>query len=148
MRRIWDTLPFWDETDMLRLHLETVAPYVHKVIITEARTTFRGEPKPLLFDPADYPQWADKIIHVVAEDIPVTDNPWAREFAQRDAAWGALIDAGAELEDVVIIGDTDEIPSPAALKWKGSPSAPCRCGQPSTPWTGWCRPGMVSRRRP
>ena len=120
MRRIWDTLPYWDEQDMLRLHLEEVGPYVHKVIITEARTTFRGDPKPLYFDHAAFAEWDDKIIHVVA-DIPETDSAWAREFAQRDAAWGALIDAGAELEDLVIIGDTDEIPSLGALSWRGWP---------------------------
>jgi FkbM family methyltransferase len=121
MRRIWDTLPYWDESDMLRMHLEEVAPFVHKIIITEARTTFRGDPKPLYFDPADFPEWADKIIHVVA-DIPETDNPWVREFAQRDAAWQALLDAGAKLDDLVIIGDTDEIPSRTALRWRGWPA--------------------------
>lgn len=121
MRRIWDTFPYWNEPEMLRMHLEEVAPYVHKVVITEANVTFGGEPKGISYDPADFPEWADKIIHVVA-DIPETDNPWVREFAQRDAAWGALIDAGARLDDVVIIGDVDEIPSQAAFRWQGWPA--------------------------
>lgn len=119
-RRIWDCFPYWNEPEMLRMHLEEVADKVHKVIITEAPVTFRGDPKDISYNPADFPEWADKIIHVVAE-IPETDNPWVREFAQRDAAWKAILDAGARLDDLVIIGDVDEIPSPAALAWRGWP---------------------------
>jgi FkbM family methyltransferase len=121
MRKIWDTLLYWDEAEMLRMHLEEVGPHVHKVILVEARYTFGGDPKPLCYDPADFPEWADKIVSVVA-DTPETDNPWVREFAQRDAAWGALCDQDdISLDDVVIIGDVDEIPSRAALAWNGWP---------------------------
>ena len=120
MRRIWDCFPYWNEADMLRMHLEEVGPYVHKVILCEAPVTFGGDPKPMHYDPAGFPEWSGKIIQVTAE-VPRAGGPWAREFAQRDAAWGALIDAGAELEDVVIIGDVDEIPSRQALRWPGWP---------------------------
>ena len=121
MRRVWGTLLYWNEADMLRMYMEEVGSKVHKVILTESPCTFGGDPKPLLYDPADFPEWADRIISVVAE-IPETDDRWTREFAQRNAAWPVLLAAGAALDDVVIIGDVDEILSPAALAWRGWPA--------------------------
>lgn len=120
MRRLWATFPWWNEVEMLAMYLEEVGDKVHKVVLVEAPVTFGGDPKPILYKPEYAGKWADKVIHVVAE-IPDTDNPWTREFAQRDAGWQAILDAGASLEDVVIIGDVDEIPSKEALAWRGWP---------------------------
>ena len=46
-------------------------------------------------------------------------NPWVREHVQRDAAWLAILKAGAQDEDIVLITDADEIPSLSALAWEG-----------------------------
>jgi FkbM family methyltransferase len=105
---------------MLRMYLEEVADKIHKIVLVEAPVTFGGDPKPLLYKPEYAGEWADKVIRVTAE-IPRTDNPWVREYAQRDAGWQAILDAGAALDDVVIIGDVDEIPSAEALRWRGWP---------------------------
>ena len=106
---------------MLNMWLEECGDLIHKIVLVEAPVTFGGDPKPLLYKPEYAGRWDDKVLHVVADQIPVTDNPWEREFAQRNAAWQAILDAGAALDDLVIICDVDEIPSKTALKWRGWP---------------------------
>ncbi len=89
-------------------------------------------PKPLYYEQnaERFAKWAGQIIHVVA-GVPEIPDPadqdkdrlrrqaWACEHAQRDAAWLAILKAGARDEDVGLITDADEIPSPPALAWEG-----------------------------
>ena len=102
-----------DELDMLELRLRELAGRVHRHVIVEAPLTHRGIPKPLHYEAnaARFAPWADRITHVVA-DLPDSPDPWAREHAQRDAALTAL---DGDDDDLVLIADVDEIPSPAAL---------------------------------
>jgi hypothetical protein len=117
MGRVWDCIMLRDELDMLECRLAELEDPVYRHVIVEAPVTHRGDPKPLWYadNQERYARWADRIIHVIADDLPDSDDPWVREHAQRDAAWQAVLDAGATDDDIVYITDVDEILSPEAL---------------------------------
>lgn len=114
--RIFDTFLFRDELDILECRLtELDESPVYRHVLVEARTDHQGHPKPLMFaeNQDRFSPWLGKIIHVVAEDLPDTANPWDREHAQRDQIAAGL--AAAAGDDLVILADADEIPSPATI---------------------------------
>ena len=45
-----DLLPFFNEIDILKLHLGIMDPYVDKFVIEESTVTFSGKEKELSFD--------------------------------------------------------------------------------------------------
>ena len=51
----------------------------------------------------------DKIIHVIVEDTPKSDNPWVSEKFQRNAIDRGLSQLDLKHGDIIIIGDVDEI---------------------------------------
>ena len=116
---IWAPVMFRDELDMLECRLEALEAWDVTTVIVEAPITHRGVPKPLYYaENADrFKRWADRIVHVKPAR-PQGAAPWEREHNQRQAAW-PVIAKHAELDDVVLICDTDEIPSPALLSWTG-----------------------------
>ena len=112
-----------DELDMLQMRLEELAPYDATTVLVEATTDHQGHPKPLHYaeNRERFAPWADRITHIVADDLPDDPNPWVREHVQRDRAMAALADAAPD--DVVLISDIDEIPSNAALETTPRPAA-------------------------
>lgn len=119
---IFDCFPFHDELDLLemRLHeLEDIPNLKH--VLVEATVTHQDAPKPLYF--ADnrerYTQWADRIIHVVADRLPTLaedPDPWARELAQRMWMAEGLTIGAATSDDIVLQSDVDEIPRPVVVR--------------------------------
>ena len=146
--KIWDAFTFNDELDMLECHLTELDPIVDKFVICEA-TTVQGDnrPKPLYYgeNRGRFDAWADKIVHVVATDLPANDQ-WARERVQRDHIADGLGDA--EPDDMLIFGDVDEIPSVNAVRQAADSGAGAlyqqRClifavdWELPYPWTGTC----------
>lgn len=117
MPRVFDCFPFFNELDVLEIRLAELDALVDYFVIVEATHTQTGIPKPLYF--ADnrkrYERFADKIIHVVVDDLPLNDpSHWPRESHQRDAIMRGL--AGAGPDDRIIISDCDEIPKPELLQ--------------------------------
>ena len=112
--RIFAPLMFKDELEMLACHLEAFEGYDVATILVEAPHTHRAVPKPLVFA-GNKERFADyDIRHVVDDWDPDPVAPWVNEHKQRNAAW-KVIDAEAADDDVVIVADTDEIPSPQLL---------------------------------
>lgn len=115
--RVWDLIMLRDELDMLEVRLREFEdlPVTHCVV--EATVDHRGHPKPLHYaeNTARFDAWCDQIIHVTADDLPVTGNPWVTEHAQRDRTWQAVEDLARD-SDVVLIADVDEFPSRDALE--------------------------------
>jgi Glycosyltransferase family 17 len=121
--RVFDTFLFagiGTELDMLECRLTELEDCVDLHVIVEGTLTFQGNPKPLAFQGhrERFARWADRIAYVPF--TPGTRQPgkqagdhWAREHASRQAAWRGLTDA--EEGDIVIHGDVDEIPTPAAV---------------------------------
>lgn len=119
---IFDCVMLRDELPMLQMRLEELEPYDAVTVLVEATQDHQGHPKPLHFaeNQERFAPWADRIIHIVAGDLPDDPNPWVCEHAQRDHALAALVNAAPD--DLVLISDVDEIPSRAALEAKPRPA--------------------------
>jgi hypothetical protein len=116
---------FRNELDMLQCRLESMQEDDVLHVLVESPVTHRGVPKPLVYQENRWRflQWADQIVHVVAH--PQQAEPWAREHAQRNAAWPVIAEHAAD-DDTVLICDLDEIPSAALLAWKGGTAVAAR----------------------
>ena len=121
---------FNGEFQLLKLHLSILNNYVDKFVIVEADKTFTGNQKPMHFfrDQRYFKEWWNKI-----EYYPVTDwddvelwdmalkspntqgaTHWKREFYVKENIQKALIKAGVQDDDIVFVGDVDEIIDPEA----------------------------------
>jgi hypothetical protein len=108
---IVDCFLFYNELDMLTLHLEELYNVVDKFVLVESTTTFVGNVKPLYFNENKdkYSKYLDKIVHVIVEDTPKSNNPWFSEKFQRNAIDRGLSQLNLKHGDIIIIGDVDEI---------------------------------------
>ena len=108
---IVDCFTFFNEFDVLELRLRTLAHVVDRFVLCEAPFTFRGDSKPLFFqsEAERFAPWIDRI-RTVALPGPPAGGPWANEAAQRSYLATAL--AECVPDDVILIGDVDEIPDP------------------------------------
>jgi hypothetical protein len=123
--RYWFPVMLNWELDMLECALRENADRVHKFIVVEAPLTHQGRAKPLYYDDnkSRFAEWSDKIVHVVAADLPTleqTADPWVRERCQRDCAMWAFMPS-TDPDDIVIVSDLDEIPSSAAFEQAPAP---------------------------
>lgn len=119
-RRVFDAIIFSNELDLLEIRWRELNPYVTKLVILEANTTFTGIPKPLFFaSNRDRFSFAEgKIVHgmfTVSRTSPRGD-PFVVESQQRGSMNQLLIRAGISTGDLVIMADTDEIPSLHTIK--------------------------------
>jgi beta-1,4-mannosyl-glycoprotein beta-1,4-N-acetylglucosaminyltransferase len=120
--RIFDCFTFFNELELLEIRLEELAPVVDRFVIAESPLTFTGRPKPLHFrdKKARFAAFADKIIHIVADEQPITESPWDREWYQRNALQRGIADAAPD--DLILLSDIDEIPRRQVIcKIKKSP---------------------------
>lgn len=125
-----DVFTYNGETAVLKLHLATLYDYVDKFIIVEANKTFTGNPKPLYFfrDERYFKPWLKKIEYYIVNewddptiweksiDSPNTQGAshWKREFYVKESIQKALIANKVQDEDLLFIGDVDEIIDPHA----------------------------------
>lgn len=107
---IYDCFPFYNELELLELRLHELSPVVDRFVLVEATRTHSNLPKPLVYaDNRDrYRAFAERIVHVVVDDMPDTSDAWALEKFQRDAALRAL--RGCHADDAILMSDVDEIP--------------------------------------
>lgn len=124
-----DTFMANDEYAMLECRLSTMADAVDWFVIVEGDVDHQGHPKAYHMTEAVsggmFDKWRDKLVVVRATDLPTTphtDDPWSREFAQRDWVWQGLAQIeelrGEPLPDetIVLHGDVDEICEPLAVR--------------------------------
>ncbi|MCL7038406.1 hypothetical protein MKW94_021261 [Papaver nudicaule] len=121
-RRVFDAIIFSHELDLLEIRWKELYPYVTKFVILESNTTFTGMPKPLFFaENLDRFKFAKrKTVHSVfmgPKAVPgVSRDPFVLESSQRGAMNYLLQDAGISDGDLLIMSDTDEIPSAHTMK--------------------------------
>lgn len=120
---IVDTFMINDELDMLECRLDTMGEVVDWFVAVEADVDHQNHPKPyhLTANLDRFARWADKLIVVQATGLPDTphdEDPWAREWAQRDWVWEGLerIPGGTDDETIVLHGDVDEICRPLHIR--------------------------------
>lgn len=126
--KVFDCFTFFNELDLLEFRLKLLDPFVDHFVIAESSLTHSGQPKPFHFAAARnrYQAWDKKIIY-----IPLQQDRSGLQFEEQDqynpesASWkleneqrNALLQAAAQMQDqdLVILGDLDEIPSPAAIQ--------------------------------
>ena len=107
---LYDAFLFYNEMRLLEIRLNELKNVVDRFVIVESNITFQGKPKPLYFwDNRDrFSAFQDRIIHVPVVDMPATDDPWQREYYQRNCIARGLTDCSSD--DVIMISDADEIP--------------------------------------
>ncbi len=117
-RKLIDSFIFFNELSTLNMRLHELDDFVDYFVIVEADVTHAGNAKPLFYgeNKAIFKEFADKIIHFVVDDMPEPNDSWGREFHQRNS----LIRAVQQVpeikgEDIVLVSDADEIPSPKYL---------------------------------
>ena len=117
-----DTFMVNDEFDLLECRLATMSPAVDYFVAVEADVDHQNHPKPYrLSENLDrFAPWKDKLIVVKATNLPTTpheDDPWAREWAQRDWTWVGLAEIPDLSDDAIILhGDVDEICDPLYVR--------------------------------
>lgn len=130
-RRVFDAIIFSHELDLLEIRWRELEPVITKFVILESNTTFTGHPKPLHFS-SNQDRFAFASPKVVKGIFPgkertqSKEDPFVVESAQRVAMNALLRRAGIMHGDLVIMSDTDEIPSAFTvnlLRWcDGLPS--------------------------
>lgn len=107
---IYDCFMFFNELELLEIRLNELSGVVDKFVLVEATKTFSNKPKPLYYEnnKERYSNFKDRIIHIIVDDSPDTDNPWVLDHYQKNCIQRGLVDA--KPQDVIIISDADEIP--------------------------------------
>lgn len=129
---IFDAFPFYNELSLLEIRLHELSDVVDFFVLVEATKTHSGKDKPLYYweNKTLFSEFSHKILYVGVQDMPMTkaeiqrtltsqdrhwieskyqeEDNWVRERFQRNAMMRA-IDCYADPEDIIIIGDADEI---------------------------------------
>lgn len=116
--RVIDCFTFFNELEVLDLRLNILQDIVDLHILVESNQTFSGKSKPLFYrDNSNlFQRFSNRIVPIEVMDMPTSPkNRWEREFHQRNSIMRGLRLAGAEPEDIILIGDVDEIPRPKKL---------------------------------
>jgi beta-1,4-mannosyl-glycoprotein beta-1,4-N-acetylglucosaminyltransferase len=115
--KVYDVFPFFNELDILKIRINTLADLVDEFIIVEADTTFSGLKKPFFAEEAltYLKQFEQKITIHRIYGTPNKLNSWEREAFQRNHV-AEFLRSKLKNEDILLYGDVDEIPNPNALK--------------------------------
>ena len=122
---IYDCFSFFNELETLEIRLNTLKDVVDRFVLVESSWTHRGLTKEFIFEKNKdrFRPFLDRIIHIKLTNDNLPEIPsdgteihqsWIRENTQRNAIVHGLSDA--KPDDILIISDLDEIPSPASVK--------------------------------
>jgi beta-1,4-mannosyl-glycoprotein beta-1,4-N-acetylglucosaminyltransferase len=103
--KVYDCFLFNDEVDLLELRMMELDHLVDVFVACELPVTFMREPKPLRLESSG----KLRVVHPAV--YPDVSHPGIEHFQRRQLAAGL---GDAEPEDLILIGDVDEIPNP---KW-------------------------------
>jgi beta-1,4-mannosyl-glycoprotein beta-1,4-N-acetylglucosaminyltransferase len=118
--KVYDCFCFFNELDILEVRLNELDPYVDHFVLCEMNVTHSGKPKPLYFNENKerFRRFWPKIIHVIINECPPTDNAWVREHYQRNFMINSLLQC--QEDDIIILSDLDEIPRGSKIQeYKG-----------------------------
>jgi beta-1,4-mannosyl-glycoprotein beta-1,4-N-acetylglucosaminyltransferase len=131
---IYDCFMYYDEDLVLDLRLNLLDKYVKKFVIVEANYTHSGRKRNFNFSLDKFQKFKDKIIYIKVENLPNTirqindtdndhkknsvilDNALERENFQRNQILQGLTNCADN--DLIIVGDIDEIPNIKNFKHK------------------------------
>jgi beta-1,4-mannosyl-glycoprotein beta-1,4-N-acetylglucosaminyltransferase len=103
---------------MLEFRLKYLYDTVDHFVIVESSVTHAGNSKVLFFNDnkGRFSKYSDKIIHIVVDDMPETDNAWTRENFQRNCIDRGISRLELNDDDLIHISDCDEIPNKSVFK--------------------------------
>ena len=132
--KIYDCFQFFDEEMLLNLRLNILNEYVDKFVISEGNYMHNGKPKKLNFDINKFSKFKDKIIYIAVTTPPPDlseiydndnlqtkqskkiSNAYKRHIHQLDKIQDGIGDAN--FDDIIIVGDLDEIPNLEGVNFK------------------------------
>ncbi|XP_024978876.1 beta-1,4-mannosyl-glycoprotein 4-beta-N-acetylglucosaminyltransferase-like [Cynara cardunculus var. scolymus] len=121
-RRVFDAIIFSNELDLLEVRWGELYPYVTKFIILESNATFTGMPKALTFasNRERFSFFEDKIVYGFLPGKLASGgqriNPFSVEGHHRFSMNELISSSGISNGDLLIVADTDEIPSGNTIK--------------------------------
>ena len=137
MSKIYDVITYNGEADLLEIRLQILDKCVDKFIIVEFDKTFSDKDKPSYYlrDQERFKFWWPQIEYYrfyelqynkyldLAKSSPNTKGAkhWTREFCQKESIKDTL--KGLKDDDIVFIGDCDEIWNPE-IKWQNFTGSP------------------------
>lgn len=115
MSKLYDCVTFFQENLHMELRFSILQEVVSKFIVCESIYDHRGLEKKINFSKKNFPDFADKIEHIIIEKkFPQKNTPWQNQSWQREFIFEGLEDADSE--DFIMFSDPDEIPNPEKLK--------------------------------
>lgn len=126
--KVVDCFTFFNELDLLEFRLRLLDKYVDVFVIAESNLTFSGVSKPCnyVLHKSRFSAWAHKIVYIPVQQsveglffqkngdaFNPNNGSWVLEKQQRNS-----LQQAAEFiadDDLVMIGDLDEIPDPRVL---------------------------------
>lgn len=114
MPRVIHGFSFFNEIRLLEFKLEELFDVVDYFVIVESCETHSGKPKPFYFQEHQdtvFQKYRSKIVYVKMEEPIETNDPWVRETSQRNEIWTGIQTLSLDHEDILLIGDLDEIPN-------------------------------------
>jgi len=142
-KKVVDCFTFFNEMDLLKYRLAVLDDVVDVFVLVEAAHTFTGNKKDLNFGMNRhlFKPFLHKIIHVPVYDMPFKQpdinfakgEQWENEYFQRNCIDRGLDQLKTQLgpNDIIIIGDVDEIPDPRMIADIKSPApSSSMCSQP------------------
>jgi beta-1,4-mannosyl-glycoprotein beta-1,4-N-acetylglucosaminyltransferase len=131
---IYDAFCFFNELDLLEFRLKLLYDHIDKFVICESNLTFSGHNKSYNYydNISRFEKWNDKIIYLPIEqdksnfffrdvDTYTPDNgPFKVEYEQRNALF--YIREHLKDDDMILMGDLDEIPDPKIIDQLNSTS--------------------------
>ncbi len=113
--KVYDCFLFFNEFELLEIRLAELYDHVDKFVLVESVETFQGNSKPLYFAENRhlFKKFEDKIVYVCLEERTETENPWDREYFQRNQITRGLKECRDD--DIILLSDLDEIVRPSSL---------------------------------
>ena len=113
MKKIIDTILYYDEVLILDLRLNILDKHIDHFVILECNYDFNGAYKGYNFDIQNFIKFKDKIIYIkldLSEEIHlIKNNGWLVHDRSRDAIINSL--EFVKDDDIIIHSDADEIPN-------------------------------------
>lgn len=117
-RKLIDSFTFYNELSTLNMRLHELDNFVDYFVLVEATVTHAGNPKSLFYRDNEerFKAFHNKIIHIVIDDMPESNDPWDRENHQRTCLKRAVsLVPDICATDIILVSDLDEIPNPKYL---------------------------------
>ena len=108
----YDCFMYNGEEKMLYFRMHELKDVVDYFVFTESEYTHKGDKKALRFPEqrARFAKFADKIIYLPNFTPPAINDAWRNEGDQRNYLIEGLKDKQLFAQDLILIGDVDEIP--------------------------------------